>query len=108
MLQIRDILVRIRIRGSLPLANGSGSGSGSFFCLLLFQATFASFFKDKKSGSHKTVEIKVFLTIFLRIVRSGSGSVPRTNPDPDQDPGGLKHMDPTLHLTRVMNICDHM
>jgi hypothetical protein len=36
-----------------------------FFCLLLFEGTFTSFFKDKKSKrSHKTVEIEVFLTIF--------------------------------------------
>jgi hypothetical protein len=36
-----------------------------FFCILLFAGTFTSFFKDKKSKrSHKTVEIKVFLTIF--------------------------------------------
>jgi hypothetical protein len=31
------------------------------FCLLLFEGTFTSFFKDKKSKrSHKAVEIKVF------------------------------------------------
>jgi hypothetical protein len=31
----------------------------------LFEGTFTSFFKDKKSNrSHKTVEIKVFLTVF--------------------------------------------
>jgi hypothetical protein len=36
-----------------------------FFCLLLIEGTFSSFFKDKKSKrSHKTVRIKVFLTIF--------------------------------------------
>jgi hypothetical protein len=36
-----------------------------FFCILLFEGTFPSFFKDKKSKiSHKTVEIKVFLTVF--------------------------------------------
>jgi hypothetical protein len=36
-----------------------------FFCLLLFEGTFTSFFKDKKSlRSHKTVEIEVFLAIF--------------------------------------------
>jgi hypothetical protein len=35
-----------------------------FFCLL-FEGIFTSFFKDKKSKrSHKTVGIKVFLTIF--------------------------------------------
>jgi hypothetical protein len=36
-----------------------------FFCILLFEGTCTSFFKDKKSKrSHKTVEIKVFLTVF--------------------------------------------
>jgi hypothetical protein len=30
MLWIRDIVVRIRIRGSVPLTNGSGSGSCYF------------------------------------------------------------------------------
>jgi hypothetical protein len=34
-----------------------------FFCLLLFEGT--SFFTDKKSKrSHKTVGIKIFLTIY--------------------------------------------
>ena len=33
-------------------------------CILLFEGTFTSFFKDKKSKrSHKTVKIKVVLTI---------------------------------------------
>jgi hypothetical protein len=36
-----------------------------FFCLLLFEGTFTSFFKDKKSKrSHKTVGINILLTIF--------------------------------------------
>jgi hypothetical protein len=36
-----------------------------FSCILLFEGTFTSFFKDKKSKRrHKTVEIKIFLTIF--------------------------------------------
>jgi hypothetical protein len=47
---IRDILVRIRIRGSIPLTNGSRS---RFFCLLLFEAIFTSFFKDKKSKNRR-------------------------------------------------------
>jgi hypothetical protein len=35
------------------------------FCLLLFEGTFASFFKDKNSyRSHKTVRTNVFLSIF--------------------------------------------
>jgi hypothetical protein len=65
-LQIRDTVVRIRIRGSVPLTYGSGFGSCSFrqlparcqqiiilffyvFCLLLFEGTSTSVFKDKKS-----------------------------------------------------------
>jgi hypothetical protein len=52
------IRIRIWIRGSMPLTNGSG-------CLLPFEGTFTSFFKDKKSKrSHKAVGIKIFLTIF--------------------------------------------
>jgi hypothetical protein len=35
------------------------------FCLFLFEGTFTSFFKEKKSkGSHKAVGIKIFLTSF--------------------------------------------
>ncbi len=66
MLRIHDILGWIRIRGSIPLTNVSGSGScyfrhwpsrcqqktnflHNFFCLLLFEGTFTSFFEDKKS-----------------------------------------------------------
>ncbi len=50
LLQICDILVRIRIRTS---DSGSVSGSCYFlkflFCLVLFEATFTSFFDVKKS-----------------------------------------------------------
>jgi hypothetical protein len=48
----RDLLVRIRILGSVSLTNGSGSFFLSvfpkFFCLLPFEGTFTSFFTDKK------------------------------------------------------------
>jgi hypothetical protein len=38
-----------------------------FSCILLFEGTFTSFFKYKKSKrSHKTIEIKVFQTIFAQ------------------------------------------
>ncbi len=37
----------------------------SFFLITFFEGTFSSFFKDTTHNrSHKTVEIKVFLTIF--------------------------------------------
>jgi hypothetical protein len=39
--------------------------SSKLFCLFLFEGTFTPFFKDKKSKrNHKTVRIKVLLTIF--------------------------------------------
>jgi hypothetical protein len=49
----------------IDLQNANKKQKKMFFCLLLFEGTFTSFFKDKKSkNSHKTVGIKVFLTIF--------------------------------------------
>jgi hypothetical protein len=53
VLRIHDILgwIRIRIRGSMPLdlqdANKKLNFLHNFFCLLLFEGTFTSFFKDK-------------------------------------------------------------
>ncbi len=44
---IRDILIRIPIRGSVPLFYGSIFGSGS--CLLLYEITYTSIFKGIKS-----------------------------------------------------------
>jgi hypothetical protein len=66
VLRVHDFLVciRIRIRGSIPLTNGSG------------------FFKDKKlKKSHKTVGIKVFLTILCMMMKD-----PDPDPEPDPDP----------------------
>jgi hypothetical protein len=101
VLRFHDILMWIQIRGSMPLTNGSGFGSGcgsgssifiidiedankklfykKFFCILLFEGTFTSYFKDKKSKrSHKTVKIKVFLHPYLWLMH------------PDPDPVGPK------------------
>ncbi len=64
VLRIHDILVWIRIRGSMPMTCGSGSCyfhhwpskrqqktnfNKKFFCILLFEGTFTSIFEDKKS-----------------------------------------------------------
>ncbi len=101
VLRIHDSLVwiRIQIHGSMPLTNGSGSGFGSsyfrhwpsqdankknffffkFFCLLLFEGTLTSFFKDKKSKrSHKAVGIKFIFYYFCLLVE-GSGSIRLSN-----------------------------
>jgi hypothetical protein len=75
-----DIFIRIRICESIPLTNESGSSSGScsfrhwpsrrqqkicFAIYFLKVHLFTSFFKGKKSlWSHKTVEIKFFMTTF--------------------------------------------
>ncbi len=93
VLLIHDILVGIRIRGSMPLTNGSGSCYfphwpsrankklffSKFSCFFLFfEGIFTSFFKDKKSKrSHKTVGIKVLLTFIAWWYK-------------DPDPGGPK------------------
>jgi hypothetical protein len=106
VLRIHDILVWIRIRiwirGSIPLTNGSGSGCGSgsfyfhhwpprsqqktnffykFFCILLFEGTFTSFFKDKKSkkNSQNSKNQGFSYNFCLMIEGSGSGSIPLTN-----------------------------
>jgi hypothetical protein len=72
VLRIHDILVWIRMRILILLFSSltfktqkKKMFQQNFFCILLFEATFPPFFKDKKSKrGHKTVEIKVFLTIF--------------------------------------------
>jgi hypothetical protein len=50
-----------------------------FFCILLFEGTFTSFFKDKRSKrSHKAAGIKV-LPYFFLLNDKRSGSIPLTN-----------------------------
>ncbi len=81
----------IRIRGSMPLTNGSGSCS---FChwpsrrqqitnlknKLLFEGTFTSFCKDKKSKRSQNSMDQCFSYYFcLMIEGSGSRSLPLTN-----------------------------
>ncbi len=54
-----------------------------FFCFLLFEGTFTSFFKDKKSKrskrSDKIVDINVFLNLFALLWKD-------PDPDPYRDP----------------------
>ncbi len=63
------------------------------FCILFFEGTLTSFFKDKKSKrSHKTLGIKAFLTLFAWWLK---GPDPEPNPNPylwlmDPDPGSPK------------------
>jgi hypothetical protein len=49
----------------IDLQDAHKKNEKKFSCILLFEGTFTSFFKEKKSKrSHKTVKINVFLTIF--------------------------------------------
>jgi hypothetical protein len=70
VLQIHNILLRIPIRillfSSLTFKTQQKTNlKKMFFCLLFFEGTFTSFFKDKKSKrSHKAIGVKVFLTTF--------------------------------------------
>jgi hypothetical protein len=64
-----------------------------FFCLLLFEGTFTSFFTDKKSKrSHKTVGI---LSIWIRIQEAQQRMDP-TDPDSDPDPQHCFILNPLL------------
>jgi hypothetical protein len=86
--------------GSLPLTNGSGFGSGSFyfrqrpsiwqilfflfksfFCLLLFQASFTSFFKDKKVIQKSQSSRNQVFSYNICMIMEGckAGAVPGTN-----------------------------
>ena len=102
-MRIHDILVWIRIRGSMPLTNGSGFGSGScyfrhwpsrcqqktnfltqFFCLLLFEGTFTLFSKIKSQKESQNSRIQGFSYYFSIMMegsgsRAGSGSIPLTS-----------------------------
>ncbi len=105
VLRIRDILVRIRIRGTVPLANEFGSWYfrewpsrrqlkfffSNIFCFLLLKLHLHHFSKIK---CHKEVttqqELRFFLLYFCLIIEgSGAGSVPLTN---GSGSGRLKNM----------------
>jgi hypothetical protein len=98
VLQIHDILVWIRIRGSMPLSNGSGSFYFhhrpprcqqktnffiKFFCILLFESTYTSFFKDtkvrKKSENSKNQGFSYYSCFMIEGSGSESVSIPLTN-----------------------------
>jgi hypothetical protein len=88
VLQIHDILGWIRIRGSMPLTNGFAIDlqdaskklifQQNFLCLLLFEATFTSFFKDKKSKESQNSKNQGFSYNFCMMIE-GSGSIPLTS-----------------------------
>ncbi len=104
VLRIHDILVwiriRIQIRGSMPLTNGSGScyfrhwpsrcqqKTNFYFlfliCLLLFEGTFTSFFKDKSQKESQNSRNQGFSIYFCMMIegsgsRARSGSIPLTS-----------------------------
>ncbi len=100
--RIHDILVWIRIRGSMPLTNGSGSGSGScyfrhwpsrcqhktnfltqFFLLVTFwrKVNLHYFSKIKSQKVSQNSRIQGFSYYFCMMIegsgsRAGSGSIP--------------------------------
>jgi hypothetical protein len=62
----------------------------NFFCLLLFEGRFTSFFKDKKiQKSHKTVRVKVFLLFLFDYrgirIREAQKRMDPVDPDPDPE-----------------------
>ncbi len=116
VLRIHEIL--IRIRGFIPLTDGSGSGSCYyrqwpsrrknkkfdffliFFSYYILKVHLHNFSKIK---SHKEVTKQIGINVFLNIFDWWEKDPdPELDPDlylwlidPDSDPGGSKHMDPT-------------
>jgi hypothetical protein len=98
-MRIHDILIRIRIRGSIPLTNGSGSrswirGVPAILSLTFKMSTKTNFFRFSayfflKVHCTFTSFFKVFLTICCLMIEGavsvsqrygfGAGSVPLTN-----------------------------
>jgi hypothetical protein len=116
VLGIRDILVRIRIPGSVPLTNGSGSGSDYFLQGCKKKYFFAFFLITCPQVHHLQTKTCNFLLkfcvniLFCRHYVSPlntfmrKGKIPEPDPDPQPDPGGLKSCgsrSPTL-LTTVL------
>ncbi len=98
VLCIRDILVQIRIHGSVSLTYGFGSCLFRHWLTRCQQKIFFSanyflkvhlhqFFIDKKSKwSNTIVEIKVFLDVLLVDERIRIRTTIMTEPDPHSDP----------------------
>jgi hypothetical protein len=106
VLGIRDILPRIRIRGSIPLTNGSGSVScyfrqwflrwqlkinflTKFFCLLLFETTLTSFSKIKSHKESENRRSEGFSYQFSFMIE-GFRSVPRSNGSASGSPKNIR------------------
>ncbi len=130
------IRIRIRIRGFMPLSNGSGScyfrhwpsrghqeSTGVvivFFCLFLFEGTFTSFFKDKKSKKSQNNRNQGFSYYFCLMIAgsgSGSGSIPLTKGSHSRSPNtygsygsrsgsGSASLDENGSLSAVLRIHD--
>jgi hypothetical protein len=75
VLQICDILVRIRLQILLFSSQWPSRRKQSFFAYYFLKVHLHHFFKDKKSQSrYKTRRIKVFLTTVFCLMIEGSGS----------------------------------
>ncbi len=79
VLRIPDILVRIRIRRSAIFISNLQDAS-KFLCLLLFEGTFTSFYKDKSHKMSQNRRNQGFSYYFCFMMEgSGSGFVPLSN-----------------------------
>jgi hypothetical protein len=77
----------------IDLQDANKKKMSKFFCLLLFEGTFTSFFKDKKSErNHKTVPRNQSISYYfcLMIEGSGSGFVPLTTGSGSRRPKNIR------------------
>ncbi len=120
VLRIPDIMVRIRIRGSVPLTNRSGSCYFRqwssrwqqqkifyFFCFLLFEATLTSIFKEKsrhkESQNRRNQGFSNNFSLMIEGFGFGSGSVYRTNGSGSRRPKNIR-IDPQ-HWPKQTRYC---
>jgi hypothetical protein len=84
---IRDILVRIGIRGSVTLTHGSDSGPNPAFFVFLKSFIAYYFLKVHKSAFTKEYILRFFLLFLLVDGRSDPDPYKiMKDPDPDPDP----------------------
>ncbi len=128
VLRIHDILVWIRIRGSMPQTNGSGFGSRSgssyfrhwpankkqikkkFFAYYFLKVHLHHFSKIK--GQKEVVGIKVFFYFCMMMkgsgAESGSGSMSLPNPDPDPQHCSRILLFINIFRKQMVNNCIHV
>jgi hypothetical protein len=99
MLWIRDILVWIRIRGSVPLTNGSGSGSyysSAYYFMKVHLHHLSNIKSHKKTQNSRNHGFSYY---FCLMEGSGAGSVPLSTKSGSRRPKNIRILRIRIHKT---------